>query len=84
MFATPEIIHGDPMMLLFAVTCGIVVTFLFYVNWDVFCNFSKNGRSVMTHVSIVQSLTLTPVTYESNFISLFNQYNGKSSAYVQL
>ena len=80
----PEIIHGDPATLLLAVTCGIVVPFIFYANWDVFCNLFKNGRSVMVHLSIVQNLTLTPVTYESDFRPLFNQYNRKSSVYVKL
>ena len=46
----PEIIHGEPATLLLEHSSGTVIVFIYYVNWDVFCNFSKNGRSNDTYM----------------------------------
>ena len=39
-------------MLLLGCSHGAVIIFYIYVNWAVFCNFSKNGRSNGTYQSL--------------------------------
>ena len=52
----PEIIHGDPATLLFAVTCGIVVHFIFLSTGVCFVTFPRMGGA-MAQMDIAQDLS---------------------------